>query len=159
MNTVEVSVEGIPEPSWLSAFAGLCAGILDSRGKKNWEVSVLLCGDPEIQVLNRDFRNKDCPTDVLSFAQDEGGELPDNDENSVFLAGDIVISLDTVRFHAEKYAVLRSVELVRLFVHGLLHLEGHEHDTNSPEEQMILIQEEIMKSPVVNKQILKEIVF
>ena len=80
------------------------------------EISVLLTGDPEIQLLNSTYRGKDRATDVLSFAQDDA-----------LLLGDIVVSVDMARAQADAYSVIFNAELARLLVHGLLHLLGYDH--------------------------------
>ena len=87
------------------------------------ELSILLCGDEEIRELNRVYRNKDRPTDVLSFAQQEGpaGHLHPE------ILGDVVISLPTAHRQAERREVALMEEVLFLLVHGVLHLLGHEH--------------------------------
>ncbi|MFA7574385.1 MAG: rRNA maturation RNase YbeY, partial [Arcobacteraceae bacterium] len=70
--------------------------------KKNSEVSLLLTSDREIQYLNKVYRDKDTPTDVLSFSMSEGlDSFTDNDEIDDFLLGDIVISIETAQRNAE----------------------------------------------------------
>lgn len=81
------------------------------------ELSVLLATDPAVRALNRTFRKKDRPTDVLSFEQD----------STRGLLGDVVISLDTARRQASEGGRPLSDELARLLAHGLLHLLGHDH--------------------------------
>jgi len=82
------------------------------------EISVVLCDDAFIQSLNAQYRGKDKPTDVLSFAQDD----PD-------LLGDIVISLPTAAHQAEVAGWTLENEVALLGVHGLLHLLGHDDET------------------------------
>jgi rRNA maturation RNase YbeY len=94
------------------------------------ELSVSLVGDDEIRDLNRRYRQRDRPTDVLAFALREGA-YP-----SVGNAlGDVVISLDTAR----RQAGLRGGDLVdevdRLLVHGILHLAGYDHEISPREER------------------------
>ena len=92
------------------------------------ELSISLVGDDEIQALNRDWRGRDRPTDVLAFAQQEGEGDP-----VPGLLGDVVISVPT----AARQAALRGVDLDRelraLLVHGLLHLLGHDHERSRSE--------------------------
>lgn len=90
------------------------------------ELSVLLCDDARIRQLNREYRNMDTPTDVLSFEQD-GTQGVDPKP-----LGDIVISLDTVDAHCRGDRALMRDELNLLFCHGLLHLLGYDH-ANSEE--------------------------
>lgn len=80
------------------------------------ELSVLLTDDEGIRELNRDYREKDRPTDVLSFPQDDP-----------VLLGDIVISIETMVRQADELSVPEGFELARLLVHGLLHLLGYDH--------------------------------
>lgn len=90
------------------------------------EVSVVMVSDEAIQTLNRDYRGKDAPTDVLSFAQQEGEELIDAYEVPVL--GDIVISLERAAWQAASFQHSLERELTFLLVHGLLHLVGYDHD-------------------------------
>lgn len=87
------------------------------------EISVLLCDDAEIHDLNREYRGKDKPTDVLSFSQIEGEPFPGQ-----AALGDIVISLETAERQAAKFGNNFPQELLRLLVHGVHHLLGFEHE-------------------------------
>jgi rRNA maturation RNase YbeY len=92
------------------------------------ELSVVLVSDREMQALNRRWRRRDRPTDVLSFAQREGaGGAPDG------LLGDVVISLDTARRQARERGESLGREADRLLVHGLLHLLGYDHERSASE--------------------------
>lgn len=88
------------------------------------ELSILLTDDKEIQELNLAWRGKDKPTDVLSFPSLEGRGR--NDPPPVSL-GDIVISLETARRQAPRYSASFSAEILRLMIHGILHLLGYDH--------------------------------
>jgi len=94
------------------------------------EVSVLLCDDTFIQSLNREYRGKDRPTDVLAFSQ-EAAPGP-----ATRCLGDIVISLETVgrRCTGDRAAMREEVRL--LLCHGLLHLLGYDHATERDRKQM-----------------------
>ncbi len=85
------------------------------------EVSLLLCDDPFITQLNRQYRGKDAPTDVLSFAQQDAG-FP-----GTTVLGDVIISLETVARYCENDWVAMRDEVRLLFCHGLLHLLGYGH--------------------------------
>lgn len=87
-------------------------------------LSILFTSDSEIHKLNKEYRGKDKPTDVLSFSHIEGLEPNPWDES----LGELVISLDTAKMQAKKYKVTLSQELVRLLVHGVLHLFGYDHE-------------------------------
>ena len=118
--------------------------VLDVLGKDKWEVSVLFTGDAFIQKLNRDYRGKDEPTDVLSFAQLDSKEaFPD--KGGRFYAGDIVISMETLAKNAEYFGISVNEELKRLLVHGLLHLSGMDHENNDADQPMLVKQEKILK--------------
>jgi len=82
------------------------------------EISVVLCDDPFIQTLNAEYRGKDRPTDVLSFAQEDADIL-----------GDIVISLPTAARQAEAAGWPLESEIALLGIHGLLHLLGYDDET------------------------------
>jgi probable rRNA maturation factor len=147
MNIVDVSVTEIEPPQWLDRLERFALKVLDLLELDNWEVSVLLCNDRFIQDLNRRFRGKDEPTDVLSFEQglvcDEWS--PPDGGRGPHIAGDIVISLDTLHRHAELFEVPAEEELKRLVVHGLLHLNGMDHADNAPEQEMLKLQESILQ--------------
>ena len=87
------------------------------------EVEVLLTSDAEIKRLNRDFRGKNKPTDVLSFRAPK--------EISEEHAGDLAISLDTAARQASSFGHSLSEEVRVLMLHGLLHLKGMDHETDS----------------------------
>lgn len=94
------------------------------------EISVLLCDDPFIRELNRDYRHVNKPTDVLAFEQ----HSPEGVEPRPL--GDIVISLETVEDNCGGQPRLMRDEVTMLFCHGLLHLLGYDHAT--PAERAIM---------------------
>jgi probable rRNA maturation factor len=100
-----------------------------AEGRRRLELSLLLCGDEEIHDLNRTFRRKDRPTDVLAFAMREG---PGGSLHPTVL-GDVVISVETARRQARQGL---AVELEHLFAHGLCHLLGYDHRTDREERVM-----------------------
>jgi probable rRNA maturation factor len=123
------------------AVEGVLVGLLEALHEEDipesvTELSVSFITDSEMQVLNRDYRGKDRPTDVLSFSQLEG-------EDDFFgvptVLGDLVVSLDTCKTQAIEYQVTESQELVRLLIHGLLHLMGYDHE-DVPESEVIRMQ-------------------
>ena len=116
--------------------------VLKNLNLKNWDISLLFCDDAFIQNLNKQYRDIDSPTDVLSFEQ--GDEYFDEAGETRFMAGDIVISLDSLSFNAEEFNVEINEELKRLIVHGILHLNGMDHSDNSPEQKMLKFQEELL---------------
>jgi len=98
-----------------------------AEGRRDLDVALRLTDDPTIHALNRDWRGKDKPTDVLAFAQREAAAA------DAQLLGDIVISIDTARSQAKRglYA-----ELVHLASHGLCHLLGYDHRDDAEEAVM-----------------------
>ena len=115
------------------------------------DFSVTFVTDNEIQELNREYREIDAPTDILTFRLDDAPSFPISfEEDDVdFLnneeMGDIFISLDTMRRNAEEFGVKNEEELSRLLLHGILHLRGLDHKTNDFEkEEMLKEQEEVL---------------
>jgi probable rRNA maturation factor len=97
--------------------------LLRALGLADAELSVVLCDDDAIRALNARWRGKDEPTDVLSFAMNEGAVVGLDDR----VLGDIVISMDTAARHAGERGHPVARELRVLLVHGLLHLRGYDH--------------------------------
>jgi len=102
------------------------------------EISVVLTSDREIKVLNKEHRNKNKATDVLSFPQYEPreiqGKIRSIKDSGGRSLGDLVISEDTLISQAKSFGVSTSVELDRLLVHGILHLCGYDHEKVSRKE-------------------------
>ena len=113
-----------PTQEWLNR----CCDALDALGCSRCSVSLVLTTDDSIKKLNREWRHKDTPTDVLSFPMYEVGQVSLVDAT----LGDIVISVDTAKRQAVSRQHPIESELTVLFVHGLCHLMGHNHgDTES----------------------------
>jgi len=116
-----------------------------SRGMKPFpppevrQLSVSFIGDKEMHLLNRAYRGKDKPTDVLSFAALEGLTARELSAPGVELAlGDLVISLDTAVIQAKRYRWSESEEILRLLIHGILHLLGYDHERVAPREAQLM---------------------
>lgn len=114
------------------------------------EMSVTFMDNKGIQEINRDYRNKDQATDVISFANEEnmaeefeidfaelGEEMPRD-------LGDIMISIERAAEQAEEYGHSYERELGFLAVHGFLHLNGYDHMTEEDEKEMFGLQKEIL---------------
>jgi probable rRNA maturation factor len=86
------------------------------RERAKGKVNIVLMNDLEIHKLNKKYRKKDKPTDVLSFKMGEEG-----------IIGDIAISTETTKKNAKSYGVTYKEELKRLVIHGVLHLLDYEH--------------------------------
>ncbi|WP_457561392.1 rRNA maturation RNase YbeY [Caminibacter sp.] len=98
------------------------------------DIELILTTDEEIRELNKIYRNKDKATDVLSFPLEDMPGMP---------LGSIVISVDTAKKGAEKFGHSLEDEIKLLFIHGLLHLLGYDHETDNGE--MRAKEEEIIK--------------
>jgi probable rRNA maturation factor len=106
------------------------------------ELSVALTNDEEIHELNRVFRRRDKPTDVLAFAMREGesvGARPVGDKarSAPEMLGDVVVSIETARRQAARRRRRLESELRHLIAHGLLHLVGYDHQTKTEEREMV----------------------
>ena len=114
------------------------------------EMSVTFMDNAAIQVINRDYRDKDQPTDVISFALEEeteeelpiifDDEMPAMPRN----LGDIMISIERAAEQAEEYGHSYDRELGFLAVHGFLHINGYDHMTPEDEKEMFGLQKEIL---------------
>ncbi|GAE46410.1 metal-dependent hydrolase [Mesobacillus boroniphilus JCM 21738] len=110
------------------------------------ELSVTFVSNERIQEINREYRDKDRPTDVISFALEEmgEGELEIVGDDIPRILGDIIISIPKAREQAEEYNHSFMRELGFLAVHGLLHLLGYDHMNEQDEKQMFDRQKEIL---------------
>jgi probable rRNA maturation factor len=110
------------------------------------EVSVTFVTNDRIQEINREYRDKDQPTDVISFALEELGE----DEIEIIgvemprVLGDIIISIDRTKEQAEEYNHSVARELGFLALHGFLHLLGYDHMDEEEEKKMFKRQKDIL---------------
>lgn len=113
------------------------------------EVSLTFVTNEEIREINREYRGKDTPTDVISFAMEEQGEGEIEiigDEDFPTVLGDIVISVERAKEQAEEYGHPYRRELGFLTVHGFLHLLGYDHMNEEDEKVMFGKQDEILNS-------------
>ena len=108
---------------------------------KQAEVSVLLTDDDTVHALNRDYRNVDRPTNVLSFAA-----LDDESEPVVdpMLLGDIAVAFETTKREAAEQGCSFADHLFHLIVHGMLHLIGYDHIEDREAEEMEALEVEIL---------------
>jgi probable rRNA maturation factor len=108
------------------------------------EVSCTFVSDETMRELNRTYRDKDEPTDILSFVQDDEDDgFPSYDEQEKSW-GDMVISLAAMERNCTDFAVSAHEELIRLLVHGILHLHGYDHESTDASEPMLQKQEEFV---------------
>ena len=116
--------------------------------KEGSEVSVTFVDNNRIQEINKEYRQKDAATDVISFAMEEMGEgeveIIGSDEPA--LLGDIIISIDRMEEQAKEYGHSNDRELGFLAVHGFLHLLGYDHMNEEDEKVMFTRQRELLDS-------------
>jgi len=142
MNEVAITCAGIREPAWLNRVELFCNRIMEEMGIDGWEVSLLFCSNTIIRELNKRYRGQDEPTDILSFAQRDCPDDVSPSDHPIFTAGDIVISIESLKQNAWEYKQMEAVELKRLLIHGLLHLKGMDH--SGQDNAMIDLQEKIL---------------
>lgn len=130
---VHVAAEGkVPREVGPTFVKSVAKKMLAALQIKEAELSIVLTDDAQIKILNRDYRQKDRPTDVLAFAMREGetGQLAGD------LLGDVVISLETAARQASGQGHSLREEVVFLLGHGLLHLLGWDHETKAKDRAM-----------------------
>ena len=103
--------------------------------EQDTELSVVLSDDVFIQGLNKQWRGKDKPTNVLSFPQDEPA-----------LLGDVILAFETVKREAAEQDKPFESHVKHLVVHGILHLLGHDHENDDEAEEMESLEIEILQA-------------
>lgn len=128
--TTDLSLDvRVADERWEKALGdidALCARVLGcaaARMGQGGEVSILFTADPEMQHLNRTWRGKDAPTDVLSFPAGDGPDIP----GAPVLLGDIALGYETSAKDAASMDRPMEFHAAHLLVHGFLHLLGHDH--------------------------------
>ena len=107
-----------------------------------YEVNVTFVDNEQIRELNKQFRDKDKSTDVLSFPLGENDEFDLNPETNNLQLGDIVISMETAVKQAYDYGHTLEREIAFLTVHSMLHLLGYDHEKGGLEEMEMRSKEE-----------------
>lgn len=157
---VELRCESAVGRRYSRALKRDAAALLRAAGLASCELSLSLVTDDSIRALNRDHRNQDKPTDVLSFSQiEERGDspagsranstsplapLPAGEGNRVknpLPLGDVVISVDTALAQARRYAVAPRERLRTLLIHGFLHLLGYDHERSRADARAMFARE------------------
>jgi len=143
MPSFEISSEGgwPPSPDWeaLAVQAGAAlAEVVPELANPRLAVSLVFADDAEVHVLNRDWRGKDKPTNVLSFPMLERSELLDlAADGPPELLGDIALALETCTREAAEKGVSLEHHTAHLIVHGLLHLAGYDHETSADDARVM----------------------
>ncbi len=141
---VEVLCESAGARRYVEAVRKDAAALLRASGVDNCELSILIVDDSRMRVLNRDFRNRDRATDVLSFPQFDGipGRAGAAARNAPPLPlGDVVISLETARRQAAAGGLQTAGRLRALLVHGFLHLLGYDHERSLADARRMFARE------------------
>ena len=112
---------------------------LDAIDRKDVGMTISLEGNDQVQALNRQYRDIDEPTDVLSFTS---GDI-DPETGEIYM-GDVVIAVPKVREQAKQAGHSFNEELALMVVHGILHLQGYDHGTKKAEQEMFFLQNEIL---------------
>ncbi len=106
------------------------------------EFNVIIINNEEIRKINREYRNIDRETDVISFALEDNLDIK---YDGFRLLGDIYISLDKAYSQAMEYGHSRERELCFLITHGILHLLGYDHMEPEDEKEMFTLQESLLE--------------
>lgn len=141
MLKVDIIWQGVPSDAKMKRAALKAARMAAKCEKRSGGVSLLMTGDDDIHMLNKEFRQVDKPTDVLSFPSDEPGFL-----------GDIAISVPCALRQADEYGHSVEREIAFLTVHAMLHLFGYDHLEPQEEERMRSRQREILAAARMERQ-------
>lgn len=141
MNKIEIFNEYGEEIPEIEKIKELIDFAINYKKLDNLEFNVILVNNEYIHDLNLNYRKVDRPTDVITFALEDGEEI---DYDSWRMLGDIYISIDKARSQAEEYGHSFLREFAFLTVHGFLHLLGYDHMTESDEKIMFKEQEDIL---------------
>jgi probable rRNA maturation factor len=147
---VEVFTEGVDLPFrdidgvWAAKLSEAVCGALNLE---DVAISVILTDDDCIRSVNNQYRMKDRPTDVISFAYRED-PFPEA-ETEVEELGDIYISLERAAEQSVEYEVTLKEEVKRLLIHGILHLIGYDHERSIEDEETMRAKEEEIFDAVI----------
>ena len=121
--------------------------VLDRKG--DWSLSVIYVTPEQIHEINRDYRNVDRPTDVISFAiRDDEDDFISEEEKDL---GDIFININYCKKQAKEYGHSYDREMGFLFTHGMLHCLGYDHMCEEDEKVMFALQDQIL-DPIISRK-------
>ena len=143
---IDKGIEGCPAPGWLESIA---RQVLEAQGAgAEVELGLVIATEERVKQLNRDYRGRDEPTDVLAFSAREevGANLPPfvPPPDGVLHLGEVIISYPQAAIQAEEHRHSIKRELAILIIHGVLHLLGYEHDKPGLERQMRAREAELL---------------
>lgn len=146
INVINKYNDGIEDQKTLEDFIKYC---IKKLKLKNVMFNVIIINNQEIHKLNKNYRNIDRPTDVITFALED---FDDVIKLSIRMLGDIYISYDKVISQANEYNHSKTRELCFLAIHGLLHLLGYDHMNKEEEKIMFSLQKELLDSYGIKKE-------
>ena len=148
MNNIEIFNETNEEIKELDKLREVIDKAIECENLNNVEFSVIIVDNVKIHEINKQYRNIDRPTDVISFALEDDKSFPNLDYR---VLGDIYISIDKVYEQSELYGHSFFRELAFLTVHGILHLLGYDHMNKEDEIKMFSRQELILDAAGIKK--------
>lgn len=145
MNKVEIFNTTTEEIKELDEIKKLMTFACEYQKLDNVTFNIIIVDNEEIHKINKEYRNIDRPTDVITFALEDEKDMI-LDEEFGRLLGDIYISIDKCHSQAEEYGHSFLRELAFLSVHGFLHLQGYDHMEKQDEEVMFKLQDDILNA-------------
>ncbi len=143
---VESWQEAMVQPKYIVARAAQAAFQAEATSiGRDSEAGVWLTDDAEIKALNRDYRDQDKSTNVLSFPALDDDDLVRLPASAPLILGDVIIALETMLMEAKAEAITPEDHLSHLVVHGMLHLLGHDHKTEYEATIMEQLEVDILK--------------
>ena len=150
MNKIEIFNETNEEIKELEIVEKVLYSAMEKENLIDTSFNLIIVDNDYIHKLNKEYRNIDRETDVITFALEDEDTLIVGDKKRVL--GDIYISIDKARSQAEEYNHSFLRELSFLAVHGFYHLLGYDHQTKEEEEVMFKKQEEVLESYGIRRE-------
>ena len=150
MSNIEIFVNVDEEIKELETVEKVLKSAIEKENLDNISFNVIIVDNNYIHELNKNYRNIDRETDVITFALEDEDTIiiPDSER----ILGDIYISIDKARSQAEEYGHSLLRELSFLAVHGFYHLLGYDHMTPEEEKIMFTKQEEVLESYGIRRE-------
>ena len=146
---IENDFDGCPETAWLQNVAEQVINALDTGSAT--ELGLVISNQERVQELNRSYRGKDMPTDVLAFSMLPDKQLTEADSppfiappDGVLHLGEVIISFPQAVIQAREYYHTLQKEMAILIIHGILHLMGYEDERPDLKRQMAAREKEIL---------------
>ena len=138
--------EALPDHASLVAMSldDILRNISSFETAKEVELSITLTNDEQIQSLNRDYREKDKPTNVLSFPQIDWENDKSAANEPLVMLGDVVIALETIQREANEQDKRLQDHFIHMLIHSVLHLCGHDHEDETDAETMENLEIQIL---------------